>query len=235
MGKRSQKSKRHKRIARKNSDDPDDDESKVIEPWKEAGYESFAAYNTAVMGKITETTSAVETLTQTTQKQAATIAELQKKPATTEQTAEEKAAAEKLANEEQEPTDDEKFKKKATKLFASLTPEEQKQAEDSIAKLPDEIRAIAAGSYEGKYALLKSMKPDAEVVAEDSFFSDLIPTAEKKTVSEQLMDALSNLNGKKNNMSPERKGSGFVPRQEGDDQQGNKSKAARPKLNSLFS
>jgi hypothetical protein len=230
MPKRSQKSRRRKRMESKNSDDEDGDENNkvVVEPWKEAGYESFKAYNDAMLGKITEVSSKITTLEQTSAQQLQTINELKgKKPdeSVVKKPDETKPPAE-------EPKGDEVYKVKAAKLYATLTPEQRKEAEEHIMKLPKEVRDIAAGSYEGKYALLKSMIPDHDKATGDSFFGDLAEQPQKKSVSEQLMDALANLNGK-TTVSPERKGSGFVPKKEGD-VASEAAKKARPKLSSLF-
>lgn len=172
------------------------------QPWEELGFESFAAYNEDVTKRIDSLTESTKILTESVKEQKESTKAAEKK-------ADEKKE-EKEVEEEKDTTEDQ-WKVKATTLYASLSDDQRKEAEGVIAKLPDDVQAVAKTSFEAKYMILQDMYPDAGDGADDgSVFGALKSKVPSKSPSELIREAMAKLRGVTPG-APSKDGSGFRP------------------------
>lgn len=176
-----------------NADGADKDQdntgdSTAQKPWEALGFSSFAEYDAAGKAAVDKEKKANTDAQAMITRQSDEIGTLRKEAKETGG-----STADSDASDESEKEKSEKASKlKAAAIYSKLSPEEVKKAETAIGALPDDIKGVVTSSFEGKLAFLEQLFPSHENVetAPDGVFSGLRKPVEKKSISEQIAEAL---------------------------------------------
>lgn len=181
----------------------------TAQPWKPLGFDSFEAYESARKAEMDKIKSMHDEAQKMINRQGEELGKLRKDIA-------EKAAPvvpqAKQADDDKGKSEDE-YKAKAASIYQKLDASEIDKANEAIESLPEDVKGIVMGSYEGKCKFLEQLFSGKSKTETTGVFSDLAKAVKPKTIEERIKEAMEKALEPKTPVAPSVQGIGTSKKQ----------------------
>jgi hypothetical protein len=171
------------------------------QPWKTLGYDSFDAYESARKAEVEKIKSMHEEAQKMISRQGEELGKLRK------EIVEKTTIAAKPAEDDKTKSEDE-YKSRAASIYQKLDASDIEKATKAIETLPEDVKGIVTGSYEGKCKFLEQLFSDKSKPESTGVFSDLAKAVRPKTIEERIKEAMDRAAGPRTTAAPDRSGIG---------------------------
>lgn len=171
------------------------------QPWKTLGYDSFDAYESARKAEVDKIKSMHEEAQKMINRQGEELGKLRKEIGEKTTTTTEPADEDKTKSEDE-------YKAKAASIYQKLDALDMEKATKAIESLPEDVKGIVTGSYEGKCKFLEQLFSDKSKPENTGVFSDLAQAVKPKTIEERIKEAMDKAAGPRTTVAPDRPGIG---------------------------